>query len=61
MSERTVIANQHRIMAKQRKIITNQERILAREGTITSNQKKLDKILANQKQILAAVKRTGRR
>ena len=43
--------------ANQRSILANQRRILANQKRIEANQKKLDRVLANQKAILARLSR----
>jgi hypothetical protein len=71
MSDHEVIANQKTILDHQASILENQKTILSHQGTILENQKTilhnqasieknqgaLDRILENQKEILAALKK----
>src|SRR5947199_19641 len=53
IADDVVITNQKKILADQERIVGNQEKTLANQVRIEGNQAKLDKILANQKKILA--------
>jgi len=57
MAETDVIANQRIILENQKLILANQEHIRQNQGIIQKNQEKLDIIIQNQGQILAALKK----
>ena len=57
MAETDVITNQRIILENQKLILANQEHIQQNQGIIQKNQEKLDIIIQNQEQILAALKK----
>ena len=56
-NQKTILANQKTIVANQKIIVGNQKTIQKNQGAILKNQGSLAKILANQKQIIALLKK----
>jgi hypothetical protein len=57
MAEADVISNQHQILENQKQILANQKEIKDNQQMIKKNQDKLDRILSNQLEILALLKK----
>jgi len=54
-NQATIVKNQKTILSNQSAIVKNQKTILANQAAIKKNQSALERILQNQKLILAAV------